>query len=68
MQTANAAKARPGGLAYAVHLGLVLLLVTIVALGYLAFRQLAQAVMPLQSAYILLFLAVTAREAVVSAT
>jgi len=60
MQTTNTTQSRPDSLSYALYLGLIALLVLIVGLGYLGFRQFATQVMPQMGAFNLLALAVIA--------
>lgn len=59
MQTTHAGESRPGA-AYALFLGLILLLAAVIGAGYLGFRQFAAAVMPRMGAFDLLALAVIA--------
>jgi hypothetical protein len=60
MQTTTTAQTRGGNAAYALYLGLILLLLIITALGYLGFRQFVTVVMPQWGAFNLLALAVFA--------
>lgn len=55
----NTAEARNGAV-YALYVGLTVLLLVVIALGYLGFRQFATAVMPQMGAFNLLALAVIA--------
>jgi cytochrome c-type biogenesis protein len=56
----NSAKISPDRPAYTLYLGLILLLVAVVGLGYLGFRRFVVAVMPQMGAYNLLALAIIA--------
>ena len=60
MQTTNDGKPRPSGIAYFFYAGLIGLMLVIVGLGYLGFRQFATAVMPQMGAFNLLALAIIA--------
>ena len=60
MQAANGAVTRPGGTAYGLFLGIAFLLLALIVLGYLGFRQFAVAIMPQMGTYNLLALAVIA--------
>jgi cytochrome c-type biogenesis protein len=60
MQTTKTAQTRGSSAAYALYLGLILLLLFIIALGYLGFRQFVTVVMPQGGAFNLLALAAIA--------
>jgi cytochrome c-type biogenesis protein len=60
MHRTNGAEARPDGAMYALYLGLIVLLLVIIGLGYVGFRQFTTQVMPQMGAFNLLALAVIA--------
>jgi cytochrome c-type biogenesis protein len=60
MQTTNDVKPRPSGVTYFFYVGLMGLMLVIIGLGYLGFRQFAGVIMPHMEAYNLLALAVIA--------
>lgn len=60
MHTTDRVETRPGSATYALYLGLVLLVLAMIGLGYLGFRHFATTVMPQMGAFNLLALAVIA--------
>ena len=60
VQTADRVETRPGSVTYALYLGLVLLVLAMIGLGYFGFRHFATTVMPQMGAFNLLALAVIA--------